>query len=80
MDVWVMRKADDARLHFWGISQMERESALEAIAATKSIWFLGDVNSELDSYWCAHKHLLIMHYLCIDQPLPCLKMLAQVNV
>lgn len=53
VDVWVMRKADDARLHFWGISQMERDSALEAIAATESLWFLGDINSEIDNYWWA---------------------------
>ncbi|CAL8464602.1 g4137 [Coccomyxa elongata] len=51
VDVWVMRNADDARLHFWGISQMERDSTLEAIAATKSLWFLGDINSEIDNYW-----------------------------
>lgn len=49
-----MRKADDARLHFWGLSQMEREDALEAVGAAKSLWFLGDLYSEWDSYWCAH--------------------------
>ena len=51
VDVWVMRKANDARLNFWGISQMDRNSALESIAATKSLWFLGEFNWEIDNYW-----------------------------
>ena len=51
LDVWVMRRADAARLHFWGISQMESKAALEALSAVKSIWFLGKIPNDWDSRW-----------------------------
>jgi hypothetical protein len=54
MDVWMIRKAMEAKLHFWGISQMERAAALEAIAAAQSIWFLADPFKEY-SAWCASR-------------------------
>lgn len=63
LDVWVMRRADPARLHFWGISQMESKAALEALSAVKSIWFLGKIPNDWDSRWyplspqCCHAGL-----------------------
>lgn len=50
VNIWMMRKAMAAKLHFWGLSQMDRETALEAINATQSIWFLGD-DIEQDTEW-----------------------------
>ena len=46
-----MRHADDARLHFWGISQMDAPAAREALAAVKSIWFLGKPPDGEDPSW-----------------------------
>ena len=57
LDVWVMRKADAARLRFWGISQMEPKAALEALSAVKSIWFLGKIPNDWDSRWCGPGHV-----------------------
>ena len=53
LDVWVMRKADAARLHFWGVSQMEPRAALEALSAVKSIWLLDQtIPIPQGSHWC----------------------------
>lgn len=52
VDVWVLRSAEAARLHFWGISQMAAPAAREALAAARSLWFLG-TPPDGDHQWCA---------------------------
>ena len=50
--MWVLRSAEAARLHFWGISQMSPPAAREALAAARSLWFLGKP-PDGDHQWCA---------------------------
>ncbi|KAK9818286.1 hypothetical protein WJX72_010101 [[Myrmecia] bisecta] len=73
VDVWVMRFADAATMHFWGISQMERDEGLEALAATSSVWLLGRLQDTWNATYFMTQPLLrrypelaARHYTVLD--------------